>query len=209
VSNLDGVSSIDDLFITTNDNGHVAIFISETNSVTFNNLTNPAELSASDFIFDAPAAPTIEPQDDPEPTPEAADNIINGTDSNDDLIGTAEGDIILSSAGDDFIYGGAGNDTLETGGLGGNDFLIGAEGEDSFVFSDVVDGESSHDVIADFHSGEDILDVSGLSGVSSFDDLFITTNDNGNVAIFLSEDQSVTFNTLTEVEQLDASDFLF
>ena len=42
----------------------------------------------------------------------------------------------------------------------------------------------------------------------SFDDVFITTNDTGQVAIYLSEDQSVTFENQTDIAAFGPTDFL-
>ena len=111
------------------------------------------------------------------------------------FVGGAGNDQIDGSAGNDFIDGGNGGDTIIIS--AGNDFLIGGAGSDTFVISDIADGATSQDVIDDFEIGVDVLDVSGLAGVSSFDDLFITTNDSGNIAIFISDTQSLTLNNLT------------
>ena len=125
------------------------------------------------------------------------------------LLGNGGDDILFGSEGNDFIDGGAGEDSLLSGGIfGGNDFLIGGSGADTFSLIDVADGVTSHDVIADFEQGKDVLDISGLTGVTSFEDLFITTNDNGHVAIYISEDQSVTFENQTDIAAFDATDFL-
>jgi len=125
------------------------------------------------------------------------------------LLGNGGNDNLVGSAGNDFIDGGAGDDELFSGGLNsGNDVLIGGEGSDTFAVFRTADGESSHDVIVDFEQGEDALDISSLSGVSSFEELFITTNDSGNVAIFLSEDQSISFENQTDIGAFDATDFL-
>ena len=121
-----------------------------------------------------------------------------------------EGETLFGTSGNDFIEGGSGDDTFFTGGSsGGNDFLIGGSGSDRFVLSEVEPGIVSHNVIADFQPGVDILDVSNLDNGTSLEDLFITTNDNGNVAIYISANNSVTFTNLTDVSQLSEDDFFF
>ena len=61
-------------------------------------------------------------------------------------------------------------------------------------------------MIDDFEVGTDRVDVSDLA--DDFEDLNIVNN-GSNVAIFFSEDQAVTFNNLTDVEELSADDFIF
>ena len=150
----------------------------------------------------------------------AGDDEITGTEGGSDLLSAGDGndfiqglggeDVLIDGEGDDFVDGGAGDDLLFSGGtVSGNDVLIGGLGEDTFSLSINADGVTSHDVIIDFESGVDDIFVSGtlLESVTSFDDLFITTNDNGNVAIFLSENQSLTFANLTDPSALTAADF--
>jgi len=84
-----------------------------------------------------------------------------------DLTGTSPGSQILTgNAGDNYITGGNGNDVI-TGG-GGNDtfkvgtganILTGGTGHDLFVFSSAADHGN---VITNFTSGEDELDLTGL-----------------------------------------------
>jgi len=194
VSSLRNVSSIEDLFITTNDNGNVAIFISETNSITFTNLFDPSDLDASNFFFEGQedVTPVVPPEEEPIDPPSdggSDDDAITGTAGNDRLDGTDGADVL--AAGD------------------GNDFLVGGNGADRFVFTDVAAGNRSYDVISDFQVGTDLIDLSGISGVSSFEDLFITNNGEGQVAIYLSSDQSIAFDNLTDVNALSANDFVF
>ena len=134
-------------------------------------------------------------------SPDEEDDIIPGTGSDESFFGTR---------GNDFIDGGAGDDTfIIAGSNGGNDYIIGGTGRDRFVLTEVEPGIISHSVIADFRSGEDIIDVSNLDAGTSLEDLFITINGNGNVAIYISENNSVTFTNLTVVSQLSEDDFFF
>jgi Ca2+-binding RTX toxin-like protein len=70
----------------------------------------------------------------------------------------------------DLLFGGDGNDTIEGGGgddrLSGDagvDILTGGPGADTFVFNppDTGQGEGNRDVVTDFTSGVDVLDVTG------------------------------------------------
>jgi len=182
LSGISSVSSFDDLFITNNNEGQVAIYLSSDQSIAFANLTDVSALSAADFTFDG----QVPVEDNQTPVD---DNAITGTAGNDRLDGTDGADVL--AAGD------------------GNDFLVGGNGADRFVFTDVAAGNRSYDVISDFQVGTDLIDLSGISGVSSFEDLFITNNGEGQVAIYLSSDQSIAFDNLTDVSALSANDFIF
>lgn len=79
----------------------------------------------------------------------------------------AGNDIITGGAGDDTLNGGAGNDII-TGGLGG-DTLTGGAGDDVFVYTAFADSaisstgtDSTVDVITDFNTGNDTIDLSAL-----------------------------------------------
>jgi Ca2+-binding RTX toxin-like protein len=96
-------------------------------------------------------------------TPGVGDDTVNGTAGNDDLSGGDGHDKLLGKAGNDVLRGDAGNDTL-IGGLGA-DTLIGGAGNDIFQFSTLRDstpGTLNHDVIEDFTSGADKLDLSPI-----------------------------------------------
>jgi Ca2+-binding RTX toxin-like protein len=72
------------------------------------------------------------------------------------LSGNGRANVITGSDGADTIDAGAGNDTLIGG--GGANRLTGGAGQDLFVFAKA----SEHGgVIADFHLGEDMLDLRG------------------------------------------------
>ena len=100
--------------------------------------------------------------------------IIDGEDGNDALIGGAAGDTLLGGDGKDVLRGGAGEDTLR-GGLG-QDNLRGGADEDTFVFGAIGEAGTgaTRDVIADFRSGIDQIDlalidaVSGVAGNQAF-----------------------------------------
>ncbi len=97
------------------------------------------------------------------------DRIIGGA-GNDTVYADSDDDFIFGGAGDDALIGGAGNDTIQ-GGVG-KDFLLGDSGLDSFVFDD----NWGEDVVSDFATGADILDLSNVSGVAGLGDLSISTD---------------------------------
>jgi len=86
-------------------------------------------------------------------------NIITGGNGGDTLNGLAGNDTLIGSLGNDVLNGGAGVDTLT-----GND------GADRFVFSTLTDSGLSaalRDLITDFTSGSDRIDLSALDANAS------------------------------------------
>lgn len=104
-------------------------------------------------------------------------DILKGAGGNDTLAGGGGADKIFGNPGDDLLKGNGGNDTL-SGGVGqdtliggaGSDRLTGGFGADHFVFLRA--GESragpGRDVITDFTSGVDKIDLSALNADLSF-----------------------------------------
>ena len=74
------------------------------------------------------------------------DDVVDGGIGNDRLDGGANNDVITGGDGADLIIGGYGQDTLS-----------GGEGQDTFVFNDF----SGKDVITDFESGVDTIEIAG------------------------------------------------
>ncbi len=154
------------------------------------------------------------------------DNVLRGGGGHDDLYGGPAGgdDEIYGDAGDDRIFGGRGNDTL-TGGEG-NDLLKGGPGEDILIADgddmDVLYGGPDSDTfrffpsdlgggtIRDFSDGEDVIDLTQFTGISSMDDLDIVEHGD-NVRIEVSGTDYLTIIILSDfdVSNLDNSDFLF
>jgi VCBS repeat-containing protein len=149
-----------------------------------------------------------------------------GTNFNDTLNGSSLADILMGGGGNDAINGNAGDDTL-IGGLG-KDALTGGLGADSFVF--IAAGNSpagaGRDVIVDFLSGSDDIDLTAMDANSSasFDQAFqwggmssstvansITWSQSGSDTIIrgdLNGDTTADFEIqLTGLHTLDASDF--
>ena len=146
----------------------------------------------------------------------AGNATIYGGEGNEDIIGEASDDFLYGGAGDDRIYGGTGSDTIDGG--AGNDQLLGdnsigsdfSGSADTFVFQQ----RHGNDTIDLFKNGEDKIDLSAFTEITSFDDLTITTTDDG-VVIDLTEHGGGTIRFETnsfdsiEVADLDASDFVF
>jgi VCBS repeat-containing protein len=101
---------------------------------------------------------------------EGNDTVTGGI-GNDRLWGGTGQDRLLGGSGRDRLDGGAGNDTLKgdhgndwlTGGLG-RDKMWGGSGKDVFDFNSVKESKagSQRDVIYDFKSGQDLIDLRGI-----------------------------------------------
>ena len=92
---------------------------------------------------------------------------------NDFMFGGGGIDILTGGDDNDTLIGGSGNDTL-TGGAG-SDSLYGQAGTDTFVFGD---GWGT-DGLWDFADGSEILDLSAVTGLTSFGQLSITDQVSG------------------------------
>ena len=157
---------------------------------------------------------------------DGGDNRLEGGDGNDDLYGGPAGgdDMMYGGNGDDRIFGGKGNDTL-TGGEG-SDLLKGGPGEDIIVvdgdYMDILYGGPDKDTfrffpsdlgggsIRDFSDGEDVIDLTAFTGISSMDDLDIVSHGD-NVRIEVSGTDYLTTIILSDFDMsnLDNSDFMF
>ena len=104
------------------------------------------------------------------------------------------------------LGGNDGNNRLN--GKGGIDFLEGGKGRDVFVFQDL----GGVDTVLDFENGKDRFDLSGVSGIDSFNDIkaFIS-QDGDDVRIDLdtfSSGLSILVATI-RAGKIDATDFEF
>ena len=157
---------------------------------------------------------------------DGGDNRLAGGGGDDVLYGGPAGgdDTLLGGPGDDRLFGGKGDDTLRggdgndvlKGGAGADvliadgddrDVLVGGPGPDTFRFSpDGLGGGT----IRDFSDGEDVIDLTAFTGISSMDALDIVGHGD-NVRIRLSGDDYATDIILAgfDAGHLDNSDFLF
>lgn len=140
----------------------------------------------------------------------AGEDTLNGGPGRDQLFGGKQADILIGGYGGDELNGAQGNDRLAGGGAAdtlkggaGVDILIGGRGRDVFVFTD----NFGKDLIADYKDGEDRMDFSGHSGVSSFADLTITQIGD-NVLISDGAGGEVRMRDVA-LDEIDESDFIF
>lgn len=107
---------------------------------------------------------------------------VAGDDGNDTVIGDTGSDLLTGGLGNDVLSGDIGADTMDggagddvlTGGAFGTDVMTGGDGADRFVFASVNDSFATHaaDIISDFQTGLDRIDLSALiGGVFGFDGL--------------------------------------
>jgi len=86
----------------------------------------------------------------------AGSDILSGFEN---ITGSSLDDNLTGTSGANTIIGGGGADTIKGG--GGADILTGGQGADRFVFAALTDSApSARDLITDFVSGSDILDLS-------------------------------------------------
>ena len=223
-----GITRFEDLTVTSDDGG-VTIDLTAHGGGTIRlagfSIDN---LGATDFVFSRLDGGGTTGDDDLQA--DADGDRLDGGDGDDVLTGGAGADMLLGGAGDDRLYGGAGNDVLEAGagddflyggsgnddvwggagddtlhGGAGDDWLDGGAGDDAFVFAP----GNGNDVITDFINGQDRIDLSAFTGVTSFDDLTVTAGNDG-VTIDLSEHDGGTILLLgLSLDDLDAEHFTF
>ena len=133
----------------------------------------------------------------------AGEDALFGGNGNDVLVGGSGGDQLEGGVGDDALFGGIGADQLIAG--LGDDILTGGDGDDIFVFTQ---GNGS-DVITDFVSGEDSIDLNGISLLAGFDDLAALAEESEEAVILdFGEGDMLTIAGETLVS-LDRDDFVF
>jgi Ca2+-binding RTX toxin-like protein len=116
------------------------------------------------------------------------------------LTGSRFADTLTGDASNNRLSGLGGPDTLRGG--RGNDRLTGGTGNDTFVFASGWD----HDTITDFAVGQDRLDMTGVSGLTSMSQLAITNTALGARIAYGSD--SITLTGVT-ASQLTAASFQF
>lgn len=144
---------------------------------------------------------------------EHSDTITMGNGSN-EIVGRGGDDVLYGMGGDDRIYGGDGNDTLYGGdgadllyGRDGVDTLYGDDGGDIFVF-EADSAFNGIDVIGDFETDDDVLDLSELLfGYDPFShlitDFLQITNSGGNSILKVDMDGTGTFGAGTQIATLN------
>jgi len=127
---------------------------------------------------------------------------VNGTLADDviDARGVSYDTVLFGNYGKDVLIGGAGNDGLM--GAAGNDTLTGGAGRDTFYFASF----SGTDTVTDFTRGEDVLDMTGETGLKSMSQLTITDTADG-ASIAFGGDTIVLHGIAAST--LTASDFHF
>ncbi len=128
---------------------------------------------------------------------------IRGGSGDDTLYGDAGSDTIIGDAGEDTLYGGAHNDLLYGG--DGNDTLTGGSGCDTFLYQ----GAAGEDVITDFNTSQDTIDLRLLPNALKFSDLTLTATSDGKGTIISHSDLGqitlenvVTTNVTAEIFDL-------
>jgi Ca2+-binding RTX toxin-like protein len=127
---------------------------------------------------------------------------VSGTLASDtiDATGVTYGVIMNGNYGNDVLIGGAGSDSID--GSADNDTLTGGGGNDIFRFG----SHWGNDTITDFTHGQDVLDMTGVAGLTSMSQLTITNTAQGASITFGADSillQGITAGNLT------ASDFHF
>ncbi len=155
------------------------------------------------------------------------DNVLTGLRGSDTLNGKDGADILEGGGGHDRILGGAGDDVI-TGGAG-RDYMSGGSGADVFIFSKAVHSPNStrNDVITDFETGIDTIDLSAIDASRDAGDqafTFIGEADfsgaqgelryyvvGGSASVFLDKNGDGSADMaiwLTGVSELSADDFI-
>ena len=140
------------------------------------------------------------------------DDFLKGGTRVDNMRGQDGNDRMAGNRFDDTLDGGAGNDRLNAGGdddvlIGGrgNDWLKGGTGSDVFVFG----ADAGDDTVRDFTSGDDVIDLSGVSSISNFTDLLAAAEQQGaDVLIDLSGGDSILLQNENRGD-LTGDDFAF
>ncbi|MEH2612198.1 VCBS domain-containing protein [Bradyrhizobium sp. AZCC 1693] len=167
----------------------------------------------------------------------AGDDTLNGTGKGDNVYGGSGNDTIKGNDGDDTIYGGSGSDTINAnngndtiiGGFG-SDLLTGSNGDDRFVYLSVADSNAAQfDVISDFRSGSDRIDLAALGALAFLALNFASTSvpphtiawiydsaANETIVYVNSTDQTLTIGSsglleihLQGIVSVEASDFVY
>ena len=123
------------------------------------------------------------------------DDVYNGEDGR--VIGVIDG-----GAGADTLIGGVREDLLAGG--AGNDVLTGGRSSDTFIFRET--DSPSFDVITDFETGRDVIDISDF-GRDGLDEVQVIDEDENTLLVF-AEANSVRLLDVS-ADEITADDFIF
>ncbi|MCJ8051935.1 M10 family metallopeptidase C-terminal domain-containing protein [Shinella curvata] len=115
--------------------------------------------------------------------------------------GGAGDDLLIGNEANNRFWGGAGDDTIISS--SGNDKMKGGAGADTFVFG----RGDGHDIIYDF-SGEDVISLVKLSGVTSFSSFKSHAVDTDDGVLLTAGSDTLLLRGVTE-SSLNKGDFLF
>ena len=139
------------------------------------------------------------------------DTVVGGG-GDDRLLGQGGDDELRGGGGADNLSGGDANDVLKAGGGAdtlsgdlGDDTLIGGGGDDLLVFTD----NDGADLVQGFRTGQDVIDLSGVSAIIDFADLTANhLSSQGGDAVIDTDGGSIRLDGVA-VADLAATDFLF
>lgn len=142
---------------------------------------------------------------------DAGNDTMLGGSGRDTMNGGEGDDQMLGAVGADVLNGGAGNDRLR--GMDNHDTLTGGAGDDTFIFRSSEDvAGADQDVITDFAAGagsEDVVQLIGYSGFSTFADVLAAASDvGGDAVIALGGGAALTLQGVA-VADLHSDDFIF
>ncbi|WP_171955284.1 calcium-binding protein, partial [Novosphingobium sp. NDB2Meth1] len=183
------------------------VYDSTPETITINGVL-PSQLTASDFIFNtATTASSL--------TGTVNGDMLFSSNGNDTLNGGGGDDVLNSGAGADTLNGGGGDDVLNSGagadtlvGGNGDDWLTGGNGNDIFRYPA---RQFGNDVIADFVSGQDKIDLSILGGADLPTLSNYMSDESGSTVIRLlygGAPETITIHGVL-LSQLTADDFIF
>jgi Ca2+-binding RTX toxin-like protein len=133
---------------------------------------------------------------------QAGDIIGHGGQPSVNLVAGSANAVLIGGSNSDQLFGNDGNDTLQGG--GGADYLFGGAGSDTFVYKSITDSTPAQtDLIADFQTGIDKIDLSAI-GINH-----ISTIDNGTAEFVFIETTSGQIMQLNFVgpDSIQAADF--
>lgn len=140
------------------------------------------------------------------------DDTLNGGGGNDVADGGGGNDLLNGNNGDDTLNGGAGADRISGGagkdrirGDAGDDRLTGGDGADRFIFADGF----GKDVIVDFETGADRINLASVTGITDFADLGADHMTQSGADVIISDGIDEIRLRDVQLGDFTASDFIF